>query len=157
MVSSSRLAALRVTSRAGVYALVLELQAELEVVVGRRRGTLPPGIYVYVGSARGPGGVRARVMRHLKREKKVKWHVDQVTATARALGVVFAETRERECVLTPHLESLGFAHPLPGFGSSDCTSGCRSHLLWRPAGRGVLEEVEEAFGRAGLNPEKISL
>ncbi|MEM1631178.1 MAG: GIY-YIG nuclease family protein [Thermofilum sp.] len=157
MESSPRSAAPQVTDRSGVYALVLELQQELEVTIGRERGALPPGIYVYIGSARGPGGVRARVLRHLRREKKVKWHIDQLTAAARALGIVFAETRERECVLTPHLENIGFAHPLPGFGSSDCTSGCRSHLLWKPAGEDVLARVEEAFRRAGLNPVMILL
>lgn len=157
MENSSSAAAL-VTSRPGVYALILELRGELSVRAGRVRGLLPPGVYVYIGSARGPGGVKARVLRHMKREKKIKWHVDQLTAAARIAGVVFAETNSRECVLTPHLEKLGFEHLLPGFGSSDCTSGCRSHLFSRKtSSEAAIESAEKAFRRAGLEPRTVAL
>lgn len=146
----------RITEEPGVYALILELCEKVTVRVGERSGVLRPGVYVYVGSARGPGGVRARVTRHLRREKKIRWHVDQLTSnpSARVVGIVFARTTLRECVLTPKLESLGFEHPFPGFGSSDCASGCRSHLLrGESRGKQVLNLVVEAFRRAGLEPE----
>ena len=44
---------------------------------------LAPGCYVYAGSARGPGGIRARVRRHLRPDKTPHWHIDQVTAYAK--------------------------------------------------------------------------
>ena len=144
-------------SDGGVYALVIELAERVQVRLGRRAAELGPGLYVYIGSARGPGGLRARVERHLRREKKVKWHVDQLTtAASRVLAVVYALSEGRECALTPHLEQLGFRHPVPGFGSSDCSSGCTSHLLQADCGPvAAVELVKEAFRRAQLKPEEL--
>ncbi|HIQ09546.1 MAG TPA: DUF123 domain-containing protein, partial [Anaerolineaceae bacterium] len=54
-------------STPGAYALALRLERP----VGLRVGALgvwdfPEGVYVYLGSARGPGGIRARLGRHLR-------------------------------------------------------------------------------------------
>ena len=50
----------------GTYALLLRLDAAVQLAVGRLGDfTFPEGDYVYVGSARGPGGLRARVRRHI--------------------------------------------------------------------------------------------
>jgi len=49
----------------GVYALVIELCRDFSGYVGSLgRVTLARGIYVYVGSARGPGGLYSRIRRH---------------------------------------------------------------------------------------------
>jgi len=37
---------------------------------------LKEGIYLYVGSAQGPGGLHGRILRHLKKGNVQKWHVD---------------------------------------------------------------------------------
>ena len=142
----------------GVYALLLLLRGPATVRVRGRVWRVEPGCYVYVGSARGPGGLRARIARHAASEKRVRWHVDQLTSGAAELAcVVYAEATARECVLVPHLERLGFGHPVPGFGSSDCRN-CRSHLLRCPRGcGGCAELVEEAFRRAGLEPRLLHL
>ena len=142
----------------GVYALLLLLRGPATVRVRGRAWRLELGCYVYVGSARGPGGLRARIARHVASEKRVRWHVDQLTSGAAELAcVVYAEAAARECVLVPHLERLGFGHPVPGFGSSDCRN-CRSHLLRCPRGcGGCAELVEEAFRRAGLEPRLLHL
>jgi len=142
----------------GVYALLLLLRGPATVRVRGRAWRLELGCYVYVGSARGPGGLRARIARHAASEKRVRWHVDQLTSGAAELAcAVYAEAAARECVLVPHLERLGFGHPVPGFGSSDCRN-CRSHLLRCPRGcGGCAELVEEAFRRAGLEPRLLQL
>jgi Uri superfamily endonuclease len=142
----------------GVYALLLLLRGPATVRVRGRAWRLEPGCYVYVGSARGPGGLRARIARHAASEKRVRWHVDQLTSGAAELAcVVYAEAAARECALVPHLERLGLGHPVPGFGSSDCRN-CRSHLLRCPRGcGGCAELVEEAFRRAGLEPRLLHL
>ena len=51
--------------------LVLQSMHEQSILVGRL-GTLDvhPGTYVYVGSAFGPGGLRARTNRHASANKK---------------------------------------------------------------------------------------
>nr|WP_321456366.1 GIY-YIG nuclease family protein [uncultured Cohaesibacter sp.] len=93
---------------------------------------LPPGLYCYAGSAHGPGGLRARLARHLAKEKSIRWHVDQLTIRASSLRV-WAWLNGTECDLASHLEDQdGFTIPLPGFGSSDCTE-CTSHLLMAPS------------------------
>ena len=50
-----------VPKTSGVYVLIFKLEASLEVEVGRfGRQMLPAGHMLYVGSAFGPGGLRAR-------------------------------------------------------------------------------------------------
>ena len=116
-------------SEPGTYALVLRSRAEADVIVGRW-GTLrvKPEYYVYVGSAFGPGGVRARVSRHFRISKRQRWHVDYLRAAAEP---VYAW-----CNYSPsHLEHewaqafgrLEGASCIRGFGSSDCS--CEGHLF----------------------------
>jgi Uri superfamily endonuclease len=115
----------------GTYALVLRFSARAEIVVGRL-GVLEarPGHYVYVGSALGPGGLAARVGRHLRSEKTVRWHVDYVRTAADLEEVWYvAGKSHRECRWASVLGELpGASVPMPGFGASDC--GCPSHLVF---------------------------
>ena len=118
----------------GTYLLLIRLRAPLSLQ-GRFAGiTLPAGWHVYAGSARGPGGLRARLGRHLARRKHRRWHVDQLTTvaeTVRALPFPDTETAPApgECALAQALLSSGsFEAPVPGFGSSDCRA-CPAHLL----------------------------
>ena len=56
-----------IEAQAGTYALVLSARAGGIIRIGRLGELrLQSGIYVYVGSALGPGGVRARLMHHLE-------------------------------------------------------------------------------------------
>ncbi|MCB2102428.1 MAG: GIY-YIG nuclease family protein [Rhodobacterales bacterium] len=113
----------------GAYALAIALYAPMRLV--RPRGAawdLEPGWYVYAGSARGPGGIRARVRRHLKAAKTPRWHVDRLT-NAGGVALVLALPGGTECAVAEALLSrAGATQPAPGFGSSDCAA-CRSHLL----------------------------
>ncbi len=63
--------------RAGTYILLVHLTCPAVLSVGRL-GTypLPAGMYAYCGSARGAGGLRARINRHLRLEKPIHWHID---------------------------------------------------------------------------------
>lgn len=50
---------------AATYTLCFEIPTEGTVAVGRLGSKhFPAGLYLYVGSARGPGGLRARVRHH---------------------------------------------------------------------------------------------
>ena len=115
----------------GTYALLLEATAVQEVSIGKL-GVLHmrPGIYVYVGSALGPGGLAARVDRHAVPEKVLHWHIDYLRAETRLVAVWYARgTKPRECHWSRMLEQADGAQiPLDGFGSSDCR--CRSHLQY---------------------------
>lgn len=114
----------------GAYLLLIALPVPLCVVLPHRRATtLPPGRYLYAGSARGPGGLRARLARHLRADKKPHWHIDRLTAAGTVEGA-WVIPGGSECALVAALAHLPV--PLPGFGSSDCRT-CVSHLLHWPA------------------------
>lgn len=119
--------AARLPSDAGAYALWIELPGVVPLPP-RFGGTLPGGAYVYLGSAAGPGGIRARCARHMAAEKKLRWHVDWLTTRAETVHVLPAPGGD-ECALARALTACGAAvAPVPRFGSSDCR-GCEAHLL----------------------------
>lgn len=116
------------------------------------------GYYAYTGSALGPGGIEARVARHLSRPKARLWHVDYLLASAsptKLVAAVCASTdRRAECIVNQALKRL-FTPSIDGFGASDCRSGCGAHLL-RCGGssqRAILKLLLEAYGRLGLKAE----
>ena len=110
----------------GAYLRVVTVPAPLTVTLPHRPdATLPPGRYLYAGSARGPGGLRARLARHMRAEKKPHWHIDRLTEAGTVEGA-WAFPGGDECALITALAFLPV--PLLGFGSTDCRS-CASHLL----------------------------
>ncbi len=111
----------------GAYRLLLDLDAPLTGRFARTDFTLQPGRYAYCGSANGPGGIAARVARHLRQDKKPHWHIDQLTVAAKSISAL-AFPGGSECQLVARLAAHGASTPLPGFGSSDCRQ-CASHLL----------------------------
>lgn len=132
----------------GAYALWLRLDAPLRAKAGRRHATLAAGDYLYCGSAQGPGGLRARLARHLRPRKSAHWHIDQLTAVGRPLGA-FVRPGGSECALNAALAA--FPVPLPGFGSSDCPR-CASHLQFFPAAARLPSEWENARKAADSAP-----
>ena len=121
----------RLPQAGGAYVLILELTLPVPVPARLRVDELAPGWYLYCGSAHGPGGLRARVSRHLRKDKKVRWHVDHLSTRARS-RFALCSREATECSLVERIAAHGgFEFPAPGFGSSDCRK-CTSHLLrWR--------------------------
>jgi Uri superfamily endonuclease len=114
----------------GAYALLIRLRRRLRAWPGAG-AALAPGLYLYAGSANGPGGIRARVLRHARRGKPRHWHVDRLTGNARVIAVA-AIAGGRECALVAAASALPrVTVPAPGFGSSDCRA-CPAHLLALP-------------------------
>jgi Uri superfamily endonuclease len=133
---------------AGTYALLIRLERDAPITVGRL-GTFPllRGWYVYAGSALGPGGLRARLGRHRRVEKRLHWHVDYLLSRARLVASWEAVHSERlECSWHAALLALPRAVlPVVGFGASDCA--CAAHLTWlptRPAGAAVRRALAAA-------------
>jgi Uri superfamily endonuclease len=119
------------TTKPGTYALVLAATKRQVISVGRLGiFEVRLGFYVYVGSALGSGGLAARIGRHARQEKILRWHVDYLRAVTDLVEVWFRPGRRRqECSWAARLAGmLGARTPMPGFGASDC--GCRSHLFW---------------------------
>jgi Uri superfamily endonuclease len=123
----------------GTYALVLNLPCSAaDVSVGRLgHFRFLAGWYVYAGSARGPGGLAARLARHLRTSKSLHWHVDYLRAQACPIEIWYTTgTRKRECAWTRALLALpGARIPVPRFGASDCR--CVAHLVYFAAPPGV--------------------
>lgn len=113
----------------GAYLLLIEAAKGLRLPKTLEGGRLlVAGTYLYAGSAYGPGGIRARVHRHQKRKKTIRWHVDRLTVRF-GVAAVLAWPGGRECDLVDKLTALdGVSLPVSGFGSSDCRR-CRAHLL----------------------------
>ncbi len=123
---------------AGAYVLLIQLSDSLPVkLAGRPEVTLPQGHYLYCGSARGPGGIKARVCRHMQKEKTIRWHVDRLTTKGTVVGAWVFPGGD-ECELVAMLAELPV--PIPGFGSSDCEN-CPSHLLAWPSGTPLPFEI----------------
>lgn len=106
------------------YQLLMEIARPVRVRIGRL-GTFdfPAGRYIYTGSAR--RNFEARIARHLRREKTLRWHIDFLLA---APFVSIAGVRryvEEECVINQATPGRVL---VPGFGASDCHAGCGSHL-----------------------------
>ena len=116
-------------SRPGAYALWLTIAEPLHLTVGQRGELrLLPGCCVYVGSALGPGGLRARIAHHARIAARPHWHIDYLRRHAPLTEVWYsADPVRREHHWAALLQTLGGTVPLPGFGSSDCH--CPAHLF----------------------------
>lgn len=90
--------------------------------------TFPAGYYTYTGSAM--GGLGARLDRHRRRRKKLRWHIDYLLQHADLVDAFTVPTRRRtECRLNRRVLNMQGARVVaPGFGSSDCR--CPSHLVY---------------------------
>jgi len=136
----------------GTYVLVLEVLDDVRVKAGRL-GTLnvKRGIYLYVGSARGPGKfpLEARLRRHHQKKKKRFWHIDYLT-THRGVRILptgaLVSQRWKECVLRDRLvKEVHGTIPFKDFGSSDCR--CGGHLIYVPPQH--RRHLQREVGRLG--------
>lgn len=120
----------------GAYVLAIRIDRATEFALnGRAPVLMEPGWLVYAGSARGPGGMRARLRRHLSRNKSLHWHVDRLTLAAGEV-VAVPQSAASECgIIDSLLQSPNFDIAVRGFGNTDCRI-CETHLL-RFSGRGL--------------------
>jgi len=114
----------------GSYALIFFCDRARDVAIGRLGSVrLHPGYYVYVGSAFGPGGVRARTEHHRRISKRPHWHLDYLRPFLLLLEIWYTHDDERrEHQWAETLSQLrGSRQLIAGFGASDCD--CPTHLL----------------------------
>ena len=97
------------------------------------RARLRKGYYLYTGSALGRGAVslERRIERHMKRQKRLRWHVDYLTSRpeCNVTGAVYVVSDVRlECKVNSLLSNeLKVSPVLLKIGASDCK--CNGHLL----------------------------
>ena len=134
--------------RTGAYLILVHLKKEQTLRIGRLgRILFARGNYAYVGSAM--AGLEARVARHLRKQKRVKWHIDFLLRKAEVLGAaLFPSKRRNECALARSVLNFRGALAVPGFGCSDCR--CTGHLFFlgdTPFGK-LLRELDRKGGEA---------
>jgi Uri superfamily endonuclease len=106
------------------YQLLIHVDEPVTVRVGRLgECEFAPGYYVYTGSAR--RGLKARLMRHLSRDKRLRWHIDYLLADPGATVVDVSLFAHAECRVNRRTPG---EIPVPGFGASDCRARCGAHL-----------------------------
>jgi len=123
-----------ITKQPGTYVLIL-VNSRLGVLPIGQLGdlSLQPGVYVYVGSAWGPGGLAARVQHHYRISSRPHWHIDYLRARCDLNRIWFTTASGR----VEHKWAKALARlpkvtvPLQGFGASDCR--CNTHLFWFPS------------------------
>ena len=110
----------------GIYIAVFHLPRPRRVRVGKLGShRFAAGWYLYVGTAQ--RNLDARLSRHARRDKRLHWHIDYLSAEARMIGAILVPgPKPRECELARELADL-YPRPMPGFGASDCR--CGGHLF----------------------------
>ncbi|MEE9493885.1 MAG: GIY-YIG nuclease family protein [Gammaproteobacteria bacterium] len=120
-----------ITRDAGTYVLEVFLSTSEQIRVGKIgvKG-FQAGYYYYVGSAFGPGGLRARIRHHAGHSRRKHWHIDYLSELAELQSVFFvADTQRFEHEWAQRLMSLALLNiPVKGFGATDCH--CLSHLFY---------------------------
>ena len=129
----------------GTYTLVLESAEEKFLNIGKL-GTLilKPGFYVYVGSAFGPGGLKARINHHIHYSDRPHWHLDYLRPAVSVWEIwyTYDQVRREHQWAEIHAQTRRAHTPLPGFGASDCR--CPSHLFFyksKPSGRNFSRKI----------------
>jgi len=112
----------------GIYVLIIKICNPISIKVGALGViSFQTGLYAYVGSAQ--NSIETRVKRHLRKEKRLFWHVDYLLAedAAEVAQVYVLEGKKTcECQIAQLLSQHGQA--VAGFGCSDCR--CTSHLYF---------------------------
>lgn len=133
----------------GVYLLVIKLKKKHKISPGRLpQTTFRPGVYLYIGRAK--NGLKGRLLRHLRKEKKPFWHIDFLLQKGEIEEVWIKPDFFEECQIAREIKNLlnDSFFPLKKFGSSDCN--CPSHLLSVPK-----DKVDFTILRKKLSFEKI--
>jgi len=108
------------------YQLSITLSRPVRVEIGRLGVfDFPSGRYIYTGSA--IRNLGARIARHLRREKRLRWHIDYLLAVPEAAVTGVERFAQAECEL--NCNTTGEV-VVAGFGASDCRAGCGSHLKY---------------------------
>lgn len=110
----------------GAYLLLFSIPEEQNLPIGALGKVIfRPGYYIYTGSAM--VNLSARIRRHKRRRKVLKWHIDYLLRSADSIKPLPIVTSRRiECEISKRLKGLAdwIVH---GFGASDCS--CSSHLF----------------------------
>ena len=132
----------------GVYLLLFELERGQTIKAGRLPAVyFSPGFYLYVGRAK--RGLNQRVQRHLRKRKRIFWHIDYFARKACIREVWVKPGYLNECRMAYRITRLIKNAKIAQrkFGASDCR--CRGHLIY------LGKEVNREKLHRKLDLEKI--
>lgn len=146
-----------ISADSGCYSLIITLKRQRRIRVGKLGvARFPAGTYVYTGSAM--KGLAARLKRHCRRKKKIHWHIDHLLALPEARVkkiITYPPTSHQECRQNQRIAArAGATVILRHFGSTDCKSGCASHLFFFP-GDARVPDFEKCFRQPSLASAEI--
>ncbi|MCW4005125.1 MAG: GIY-YIG nuclease family protein [Candidatus Bathyarchaeota archaeon] len=111
----------------GIYTLLIQVGRDVTLKIGALgEKTFVEGLYVYVGSAQ--RNLRQRVERHLRKEKRLFWHIDYLLndECVEVVKVFYMRgDKAQECQVAKQIAQAN--ESVLGFGCSDCS--CKSHLF----------------------------
>lgn len=124
----------------GSYLLLIELKEGKNIKIGKLGNIyFPDGYYVYVGSAM--NGIERRIERHIKKDKKMRWHIDYLLKNADLMEIFYKESEIREeCYIAEKFLLSDFSF-IKKFGASDCR--CKSHLFYTKSKEDFYKMAEE--------------
>jgi len=113
----------RLPREPGVYIIIIRVGRDISITTrGGKRFTIPSGMYLYIGSAMGKGGIYRRVARHINKPSSLFWHIDYLLhqPSTEILGILYKTHEDRE----DYEARLALAFKeiftgIPGFGCSD--------------------------------------
>jgi Uri superfamily endonuclease len=116
----------------GCYILIIELKDNITIQIGKIGNLIfKKGFYAYIGSAL--NGLEQRIDRHLRKEKKIRWHIDYLLQHGRIIKIFYKENNKKEeCNIAKKFEEELLS--ISNFGCGDCK--CNSHLF-----HGNLKEI----------------
>jgi Uri superfamily endonuclease len=124
----------KINPDSGAYQLQIRVKKDLDLQVGSLGNIfLPKGRYTYTGSAM--KNLKARINRHLRKDKIIRWHIDYLTTNNNIKieqVLRYPSTTKQECQINlSTAKENGALFIIKGFGSSDCKQ-CESHLAFIP-------------------------
>lgn len=131
----------------GCYILIIELKDNITIQIGKIGNLLfKKGFYAYIGSAL--NGLEQRINRHLKAEKKIRWHIDYLLQHGIIIKIFYKENNKKEeCNIAKKFEEKLLS--ISGFGCSDCK--CHSHLF-----HGNLKEILNIVDQVNMNQYNLN-
>ena len=112
------------TSKFVTYQLTISISKPVMIAIGKFGVcNFPAGEYIYTGSAR--QHIDARIARHLRTEKALRWHIDYLLNVPEASVIKVAQFAESECEVNQRSKGVLVINR---FGATDCVHGCGSHL-----------------------------
>jgi sugar fermentation stimulation protein A len=142
----------------GTYTIIVRCKHASYATFGKLgRARLQRGYYLYTGSALGRGAVslERRIERHMRRQKRLRWHVDYLTSRpdCNVTGAVYVISDSHlECKVNYSLsKKLNVSPVLLKIGASDCK--CNGHLLGpvnRLSERYLTKLVESLYAQFGV-------